>query len=402
MRALALVVPPLVLAACSGGGRDSFTYYPGDLPPVEPPGQPPSDAAVAVPEGSTATNAANVSLPAPVVAECVRVDEGQGASPSLHAVAGRWFAFFTEGSGSVAPLNVRSAAIPGLAFGPASTLLYGATKVDLVDDGGLLRALASRQFYAVFLDSADGATWTEGSKLPTSEVDLLCDGFTPAIFARGSGPPAFVAAGRDYNTHIFGCAPEVLVAAMPAGNATASPVAIGKGYPVLALRSSTGLDTVAGTFGVYTSRDQGATFTEVPSGDTTADQIRGTSGAMANATMALAQSYSYGVANPNHIAVIFSDDGGSSWPRRVVLQKSGTYPGDPLIAADGDFLAVAWQTGGDIQIMTSPDRGATWSEPAVATPPSDAGAAQLGGLAVSGTVVAIAATGGGVQICRIE
>jgi hypothetical protein len=336
----------------------------------------------------------------PTPGPCVRVDDGQGAFPSLHAVAGRWFAFFTEGTGTTAALRVRSAVVPALDFGPAATVLYGATKVDMIDDGGTLWALASRQFYAVLLQSVDGSTWTEGGNIATSAIDALCTGYTPAGFSRGAHPAAFVAAGSDYNTRIFGCAPQVVVA-WPGSGGWSTPVTIGKGYPVLALASD-GLLTVAATFGVYLSRDQGLTWSQVPGGDTTAEQVRGTSGALAGSTLLLAQSYSYGTSEPNRIAVIASDDGGASWPRQVALAQSSDYPGDPLMAADGSFVAVAWQMGDAIMVVLSIDAGLTWTRPATVKPSLDGGVAQLGGLAASGTTVALAVAGAGVQICRLD
>ena len=347
--------------------------------------------------GVTVTTNATISLPAPSRGSCVRLDDGEGASASLHVALGRWFVFLVEGTGATAFLRVRSAAAPDLEFGAAVNLLAGARSVDLLADGGRLRVLASRQFYAVLLESADnGATFTQVANLATSPVDALCTGYTPALFARGTTPGAFVAAGRDYNTHIFGCASQVEVAVL---NATGigTPVVIGKGLPVLAYQGQNIL-TVASTFGVYTSQDGGATFTQTPNGDTTADQIRGKSGTSSGLHVALAQNYSYGVTNPNTIAVLFSDDGGASWPRRVVLQRTATYPGDPFIASDGDRIAVAWQNGASLRLMTSPDMGQSWS--AVASLAMPAGSAsKLWGVALHGVDVAMVLSGAGVNLC---
>jgi hypothetical protein len=52
--------------------------------------------------------------------------------------------------------------------------------------------------------------------------------------------------------------------------------------------------------------------------------------------------------------------------------------------------------------VTSPDLGVTWSTPATLTLTLDGGAAQLGGLAVSGTSVALAASGGGVHVFGLD
>lgn len=68
-------------------------------------------------------------------------------------------------------------------------------------------------------------------------------------------------------------------------------------------------------------------------------------------------------------AFTFSTDGGATWSTNVAIANSSSFVGDPAVAIDGGgtLYAVCQQylnsrgTAGEVKVMTSTDRGATWS-----------------------------------------
>jgi hypothetical protein len=70
-------------------------------------------------------------------------------------------------------------------------------------------------------------------------------------------------------------------------------------------------------------------------------------------------------------AYSFSTDGGATWSKNVSIVNTGNFVGDPAVAIDGGgtMYAVCQQylsptgSSGNIRMMTSSDRGATWSAP---------------------------------------
>ncbi len=334
--------------------------------------------------------------PALKVTECARVDQGDGDHPSLFAIGGEWFAFYTEGGEYSSPLEVRTSKIDSLSFGDPTTLLHGAREVDLILDDGRLTALAARQFYAVLLVSDDSSEWTELGNIAPDEPTYNCDGFPPAMFFRSSGSPRFIAMGNDYNTGIFGCTDRLFVAKKTADTWNV-PIHSGKGDVVFAYQGSNQL-TVVTTFGIYVSTDDGGTFSELKDGDTTASQLKGTGATSTDSRLNLIQTYDW--ANEYSIALVISDDEGTSWNERIILQKSNSPYFAPLIASDENRLAVAWIVSGAVWAMTSPDAGDTWSEPGRLTDPtSETGGASKLSIAVSGSHIGVLFAGEGIHAC---
>jgi hypothetical protein len=65
----------------------------------------------------------------------------------------------------------------------------------------------------------------------------------------------------------------------------------------------------------------------------------------------------------------WSNDGGETWSKNVVIENTANFVGDPAVAIDGagTFYAGCQQyinagSTGQIKLMTSTDKGATWSE----------------------------------------
>jgi len=344
---------------------------------------------------------AEITHPAPQRTGCIRLDEGEGEGdhPALFAIRDQWFAFFTEGiSNETAALALRVSVPDPVDFGPPVSLLYGAASIDLVDEGGRLLALASRMLYAVMLESDDGSAWTELGNIAPDEPPYDCEGYPPALFFRSETLIGHLAMGNDYNTGIFGCTDRLFFSTRT-DTGWQVPRQVGDGDAVFGFDGE-GRLTLVSTFGVYTSTDEGATFDEIPGGDTTATQIRGSGGAWVGGRLVLVQTYNY--ANENVIAVLMSDDSGASWPLQVVLQRSGGIFGAPVVASDGESLAVAFWAPSGLEVMTSPDRGETWSEPGRFDDP-DAGAAADGySIAILGTRVAVLSSSNGIRFCRGE
>lgn len=66
-------------------------------------------------------------------------------------------------------------------------------------------------------------------------------------------------------------------------------------------------------------------------------------------------------------AYSFSTDGGLTWSKNISIENTGSFVGDPSVAIDsgGTMYAVCQQYGGwsgNVKMITSTDRGATWSE----------------------------------------
>ena len=69
-------------------------------------------------------------------------------------------------------------------------------------------------------------------------------------------------------------------------------------------------------------------------------------------------------------AFSFSKDGGLTWSKNVSISNTGSFVGDPAVAIDGGgtLYAVCQQylnsngTSGNIKLMTSTDKGTTWSD----------------------------------------
>ncbi len=332
---------------------------------------------------------------APVVRSCTRMDAGEGANPSLFTVSDKWFAFFQEGGEYSSPLKVRQSDVFPVNFGEAVTLLHGARKVDLIQDGATLKALASRQFYAVLMSSDDGLDWQELGNIAPDEPTYNCEGFPPAKFFRTSGTVEHIVMGSDYNTGIFGCTKRIFVGNMQ-GDTWSVPKQVGKGDAVFAYEGRNQL-TIVSTFSVYASLDDGMRFTELKGGDTTATQLEGTGATVTGQRLILAQTYNW--ANEYAITIVISEDEGATWTKRTVLQKSGNLYLTPIIEADEALVAVAWIAADAVWIMYSPDRGETWSSPGQFSNPTELSGIRNISLAVSSNSIAVMFQGDGVHFC---
>jgi len=332
--------------------------------------------------------------PAPTLQACDRIDAGEGTPAGLYAVDQQWFAFYAEGFDPPI-LNVRLSELSALDFGDARNVLAGATKADLIKDGTSLKAVASRQLYAVLLESDDGSEWTDVTNLAPDEPNYACEGYPPARLFRGASPVEFIAMGHDFNSGIFGCT-ERLFVSQRTGEQWNVPENAGKGDAVFAYHGTSQL-TVISTSGVYATVDGGHSFSKQSGGDKTNEQLKGTGGAWTGSRLLLVQSYSF--ANEYAIALVISEDEGASWLKRVLLTTSTSPLFNPLLAASGERLAVTWNSSGKLWLMTSPDGGGTWSERGQFDDPNAAQAMSATSVAVSGSMLGVMGAADGVRVC---
>lgn len=397
-----LILTFLFAAGCSDAGRSRGPYI---IQPIDTDSSDSDTGTDTETDGTDTgfsepeTKEAAIEHQAPTLSECVRLDEESGDFPSLFAFDGKWYAFFTEGADyQTAATNLRVSGVDRLDFSDPVTLLYGAREVDLVREQNRFLALAARQFYAVLLESADGTEWSEIRNIGPDEPTYLCDGYPPARFFRTSGAIRFLAMGNDYNTGIFGCVSRLFFSENKNGEWTV-PVQIGDGDAVFAYQGDERL-TIVSTFGVYLSSNGGAGFSELAGGDTTASQVRGTGAAAVGDRLFLVQDYNY--ANEYVIALLASNDEGATWTEKIVLHRSVEPCFSPVIASDRDFVAVAWMSASSIMVMTSPDRGATWSEPGIFEDPGSGSAISSFSLAAQDSLVGLSLKSDVVHMCLAE
>lgn len=340
---------------------------------------------------------ADIAHPEPAFSGCTRLDEGEGRPAGLFSYSGRWFAFFTEGLDYASPLNLRIAEAGEGRFGDSVRVLAGARQIDLVQqqDGSLL-GLASRQLYAVLLESEEGLQWTELGNVAPDEPAYYCEGFPPARFFRAPGEVAYLAMGHDYNTGLFGCQDRLFVSSRQE-DGWSMPEHIGSGDAVFGYQQGEHLILVS-TFGIYLSDDGGASFSKQEAAGPTAFFLAGSGTAWIDGRLVLAQNRS--LQEMQALVLLFGEQFGSSWPRGLILRSWKTSFNSPLVASDGDFIAVAWQQDAELWVMTSPDRGLSWSRPGLFQDTAAGSRAPYPVyLAVSGSRVALMALGEGVLVC---
>lgn len=269
---------------------------------------------------------------------------------SLYAIGGDIYVFSVDSSEAVPRVLMHRGALDTLTFAPADTLLYGARKVDLVDEGGTLRALVARQFYAVELSSTDGVTFEETQNVGPNEPTYNCEGYPPARYFRGRTPSELLAMGNDYNTGLFGCYERVFVGRRKDG-AWSVPVEVGRGHVVFAFQGEKRA-MIFTTLAVLESLDDGESWQAITGLDASGAAYTGRQ-------LVLIRPHGTPV---DGIAVAYSDDDGTSWARQQRLLPDLPY-GDLLIGSDGENLAVAMATSSEIVLTASTDEGATWSVP---------------------------------------
>jgi hypothetical protein len=350
-----------------------------------------SDTGNSVPEAVEAV----IEHDAPILGSCTRIDEESGGNPAVFYIDDQLFAFYTEGQDYSSPLFLRTSSLDTLDFSEPTSLLYGARNVDLIREDEKLKVLATRQFYTVLLESEDGIEWQEVQNIAPDEPTYNCSDFPPARFFRGGNQTDYLLMGNEYNTGIFGCTSRIFFA-RKTDKLWEVPHKIAQGNAIFGFQSEE-LLTVVSTFGVYSSEDEGETFAELKGGENTSNQLRGSGAAWTGEHLILVQSYNY--ANQYAIAAVFSEDGGATWDRRVILQSNSNLMGSPVIAADSDSLVVGWIAGGKIFGMTSPDGGKTWSDTETLDDlPPGTGASSMA-LAITGSQIAVMYKAEGVHLC---
>lgn len=315
---------------------------------------------------------------------CTRFDEPAPRDVALFAAGGRLHVIDVDPVEPVPPLRIRSAAT-GLDFGAPVTLLYGARRADLIEEGSKLAMLVARQFYAVALSSDDGSTWIEGQHVGPDEPTYNCDGYPPLGFFRGRSPARFLAMGNDLHDGIFGCHSRVFLSRR-GGDTWATPTQIGEGTVLF------GFDGKERVFlltsgGALLSDDGGKTFVKRA-------EVHGSGAAWTGRHLVVARGHD----GAGGVEMLFSDDEGASWRTPVLLLAEPTY-GVPFVAVDGATLGVAVALPDAIVVTRSADHGDTWSKPRrVARAPGEA----LVGVAVEGSRVAWLTTGDSYQVCATQ
>lgn len=317
---------------------------------------------------------------------CVRFDEPAPWQPQLFATDGKLYVIDTDPMADVPPLRVRVAAT-GLSFGAPTTLLYGARRADLMQEGDKFRLLAARQFYAVAFESTDGVDWIEGQHVAPDEPTYNCEGFPPLAFFRGRTPARLLAMGNDYNSGVFGCSDRVFLSRRGSGSWD-TPTQIGQGDVMFALDGER-RQIVLTTLGALVSEDDGKNFARQP-------EVGGSGAAWTGARLVVADVHDGSSAGG--VVVVFSDDEAKSWQAPVVLLAEPVVAA-PLIAADGATLAVAVALSDALVLTRSTDAGATWSKPRRLDRPADT---RLDAVAVDGQRIAWLTTGGHYEVCAVQ
>lgn len=234
-------------------------------------------------------------------------------------------------------------------------------------DGAHIDTAVSRWSQTTLLSSDDGGlSWSVVDGVVATNSNL-CTSRLPSALFRCDGGELCLAFGYDYDNSLFGCGPQTHWAVLNDGE-FGEPGSVGLGAPLGVFAVSGDRLVVPTNFGVFTSDDGGQMFSEVPGGDSTQDQVEGTSAVQrSDGAVWLATGYNW--ANDYHISVVASDPAAEDWTSPyLILEQSGQQVFEPRIADDGAAVVVCWtgvfESMGNrvLQCRASRDDGVTWSE----------------------------------------
>ena len=265
------------------------------------------------------------------------------------------------------------------------TMAANAHAATWLHDGQHIDAAVAGWAQTTLLSSDDGGqSWSTVDGVAATNSNL-CTSRLPSALIRNDSDQLCLAFGYDYDNSLFGCGPQAKWAVLQDGAFT-EPAGMGLGAPVGAFAHDGGRLVVPTNFGVYTSDDWGQLFSQVPGGDTTRDQVEGTS-AIQRPDGAVWLTTGYNWANEYHISVVASDPSGHDWTSPyLVLERTEQQVFEPRIADDGNAVVVCWtgayesQGSRVLQCRVSRDDGVTWS----ASAPVFDGLGQVSQYAVDG------------------
>lgn len=236
-------------------------------------------------------------------------------------------------------------------------------KANWLYDGQRVDMIGVRATQIIHLISEDGGRqWRQGDAVANSD-SAFCEGEARGYPARDEQDKLVVAFGFNHNSNIFGCVPQVKLASLD-GEEWFEAIDVGSGYPVNLVLLGAKM-VVPGTFGVFTSPD-GETFTEVPGGDYTRDQVRGDDAVrLSNGKIWLITTYTWGVGDNRYVALVEYDPQTGAWiSPRWDLAKGQAICRLPRLAVDGQNLVAVWAQDGYPVARLSRDGGISWSEAA--------------------------------------
>ena len=239
-------------------------------------------------------------------------------------------------------------------------------------DGEHIEMIGSRDTQVVLLLSDDGGqSWTQGDAVQ-NDRGFNCPGNPAAWYTRDSAGRMIMAFGYEYFNAVFGCTNYVHFSRLVDGEWSES-VSAGLGLASAIFTAPDERIVIVGTYAVFVSSDDGESFTEVPDGDTTRTQVRGTDAArMPDGSVWIVDGYMWG--DGYALGVIASDPEVQSWTSPYwVLDYNDFLICLPRIKVDGDNVVVAWLASEADEIeekqyvirgysRISRDRGQTWSE----------------------------------------
>ncbi len=325
-----------------------------------------------------------VTLPPLEVSQRVCFDQRQEATaPSLfiHEGSNRLLVFYnavSTGSPDERFLYLQTARLDGGAFefDDPVQVMHDSYFTDMIEGDDALWALTAGGFFASFLlrSPDQGGSWSLEEVFLAGNRSGSCQYKVPLYFFRPLAPDMKFALGHDHDTHIFGCSHRVFLGRLQDGE-WIEPYLVTRGTPTGAFEIE-GRLVMGSSSGVVYSDDDGESFVEVASGDTTASRVAGGRLVMDDAqALYLVQSYAYG--NEQVLAILVSRDRASSWREKWILLRGDNREIDiwyPVIHVTGDLISVAWKEGdrNDIlgsyykytaMVSHSRDRGQSWSEP---------------------------------------
>lgn len=388
-----LITVPLALG-CAGSSHPSTIADPG------------ADADAAAPEVSADVGAqfdgpVPSDAAAPVFAPPARLDSNSGAMPSVHFAPDRTLlAHYNDAegdAGGVRRLFQRVVAPGGVVASAAAPIATEEYRTAIrFEDAQWEMAASTKSGYDFLLSADHGATWKSHQTVSSTDGNCAYLQRGHVRFATGPDGP-LVAIEYFHDSHIFGCSNQSWLG--HAGSVWLwAPTRAGNGTPADLFADATSLVIITDA-GSLASADHGATFVENGGGGTTDARLGGT-GAVHDSAGNEFVVRTYDWASQYRLDLLTGRAAGTN-PTRTTLAVNDHIIEGALVALDGDRVVVAFlaaSTGAIIEshykvdafVMTSPDRGVTWTAPVkVNDTPSDGNVIDLA-LDAAGGRIAVA------------